>query len=42
LQSGGATVQQVSAELGYESGVAFITMFKKARRESHRPGILSA
>jgi len=30
LQSGGATVRQVSAELGYESGAAFITMFKKA------------
>jgi AraC-like DNA-binding protein len=28
--SKGATVQQVSAELGYESVAAFITMFKKA------------
>ncbi|CAN7654853.1 helix-turn-helix transcriptional regulator [Bosea sp. LjRoot9] len=28
--SNGATVQQVSAELGYESVAAFITMFKKA------------
>ena len=28
--SGGARVQQVAAELGYESVTAFITMFKKA------------
>jgi len=28
--SSGATVQQVSAHLGYESGAASITMFKKA------------
>jgi AraC-like DNA-binding protein len=28
--SSGATVQQVSADLGYEFGAAFITMFKKA------------
>ena len=28
--SNGATVQQVSADLGYESVAAFITMFKKA------------
>jgi methylphosphotriester-DNA--protein-cysteine methyltransferase len=26
----GASVQQVSADLGYESVTAFITMFKKA------------
>jgi AraC-like DNA-binding protein len=28
--SAGASVQQVSTELGYESVTAFITMFKKA------------
>ncbi len=30
LLAGGATVQQVSGDLGYESVSAFITMFKKA------------
>ena len=30
----GASVQQVSAELGYESVTAFITMFRKALGKS--------
>ncbi|MGX1306466.1 AraC-like DNA-binding protein [Amorphus suaedae] len=28
--AGGATIQQVAADLGYESGPSFVTMFKKA------------